>query len=596
MKEYSIDQLHNVGLISKALRRVLIVLGCKTSKDILSLSENHAAVRHIDKSYKLKDELFALVNDINNLKNTLPKLAFSDEAIKSSKKPNKGSKPSSKLTVGGYTESLLNQSEQPIKMEDLVEKIKEFLPDTNIISVRANLTGDPSKRFVTFLDGYVGLRNKTYDSRYIVYSVENKKKQYAEQRILEFMSFIEEKHRSPQPHGLEEEESLYRWFLDFTKSTSKETEEQRETFLEYLKEYEQWIFTPFEYAYKRNCEQVKWYVDENIELPGEDDEPELHSWFYFQLEHHIKHKDKRKQMFKDLLEYLEDYGMHFYDAKSAKGKSVLNEETQINYLPRADESSEAKYIRILGLLRDKPYYNEYSVHKVLLLLAISRLINKGVISTNYIILDDNLLMEFVDVCVEYKGTASSYNIALPYFYLNNEPFWTLVPAEGKTYDDIENLSQPSYDTVESCVSYAILDSELFDLLSEEESSNRLTSWLIDTYIRNVKQSPTTITQRKQSDGEEPLLMSEYREYLYSEISSKSVDSYISILNNSALKFIQQVCDNSISSLFNISSSVEIEALLTKLRSNEAFKEANKKSHNKLSAAIGKYLSFLLQKE
>jgi hypothetical protein len=43
-----------------------------------------------------------------------------------------------------------------------------------------------------------------------VYSVEKKKIQYAEQRIMEFLSFMEEKHRSPQPHGLETEESLYR--------------------------------------------------------------------------------------------------------------------------------------------------------------------------------------------------------------------------------------------------------------------------------------------------------------------------------------------------------------------------------------------------
>ena len=82
------------------------------------------------------------------------------------------------------------------------------------------------------------------------------------------------------------------------------------------------MFTPFEYSYKRNCDQVKWYVDENLELPTQEDEPELAAWFNSQLECYEKHKDKRKKMFIDLMAYLEDYGIAVPHGRTAAVKQI----------------------------------------------------------------------------------------------------------------------------------------------------------------------------------------------------------------------------------------------------------------------------------
>ena len=442
MTVYTLNQLSDIGVISQQLKRVLVLLGCSTSEDMIDLSNDWIKVDYIEKSHKLKDQLFKAVSDVEELDSILPEFVASTNTTTKPKKTSEKKFNKRTFKVGDYTEHLLEQSSTPIKVEDLLHKIKYYLPETYIESVRANLNGDPQGRFVFFLDGYVGLKRKEYDKKFHVYSVEKKKIQYAEQRIMEFLSFMEEKHRSPQPHGLETEESLYRWYLDFTKSTAKEMAGLRATFQQYLKEYDQWMFTPFEYSYKRNCDQVKWYVDENLELPSQEDEPELAAWFNSQLECYEKHKDKRKKMFIDLKSYLEDYGMHFYDAKSAKGKAAKKKKQEAD--KNAEASALEKYSRLFESMKEQKSDRTFITQKALLLIAIGNLIQHEIIRSNEITLSNDLLMEFADVCIDVMGTASSYNIAIPFYYLGNESFWSLIPQMWVACDNSEEV-EPTHD-------------------------------------------------------------------------------------------------------------------------------------------------------
>ncbi|MBR6031844.1 MAG: hypothetical protein IKP36_07785 [Bacteroidaceae bacterium] len=477
MKEYTLKQLSDIGVISQQLKRVLVILGCSTSKDMIELSNDGIKVDYIEKSHKLKDELLKAISDIEELDSILPEFVASVNAKPKPKRIDEKKFNKRTFKVGDYTEHLLEQSPTPIKLEDLLQKIKCYLPETYIGSIRANLNGDPQGRFVFFLDGYVGLKAKEYDKRFHIYSIEKKKIQYAEQRIMEFLTFMEEKHRSPQSHGLEAEESLYRWYLDFTKSTAKELAGLRATFQQYLKEYDQWMFTPFEYSYKRNCDQVKWYVDENLELPAQEDEPELAAWFNSQLECYEKHKDKRKKMFIDLMAYLEDYGMHFYDAKSAKGKAAKKK--MRNVAPQKEESPLGKYSRLFVSMRERKNYNTCVVQKALLLIAIGNLVQKGTIRSNEITLSDELLMEFADVCLDIMGTASSFNIAIPFYFMGDESFWTLIPKDWNTCGDSGEI-EPTYDYIENNYSCAIIDNDLFGLLSDEEGFSKFRKLLSES--------------------------------------------------------------------------------------------------------------------
>lgn len=485
MTTFTIRQLFNIGIISKQLKQVLVILGCTTFEDMVELSNDKIKVDYIERSYHLKDELFKAIYDVNDLEEIIPEFTATVDASQTPRKVNSKPSRTKPFKVGDFTASLLKKSDSPINQKDLLAAIKEFLPETYIESIRANLNGDPKKRFVFFLDGYVGLRGKEYDKRFQVYSIANKKVQYAEQRIMEFLSFMEEKHRSPQPHGLEEEESLYRWYLDFTKSTAKELSSLRSTFKEYLKDYEQWLFTPFEYAYKRNCDQMKWYVDTNMELPTAEDEPELATWFNSQLENYTKHKDKRKQMFIDLMSFLADYGMHFYDTKSEKGKATVKENKKKDR--KSTESPLDKYIRLFKSIKGDESNKGLALQKALLIIAIGNLVQANKISTNEVTLTDELLTEFADVCIDVVGTASSYNIAVPYYYMSEEPFWSLIPKEWMVREDREE-TEITYDYVEQTVACSIMDNDLFDVLSNKEDFDVLKKVLLGN-TANKKEGP-----------------------------------------------------------------------------------------------------------
>lgn len=483
MTNYTVEELYSVGAISKRLKQVLVILGCKSFRDMQNLSEDKIMLDYIEKSHHLKSELLKAVSDIKELDQIIPELTEKVQFREKSPKNQPSSRRKKKFKVGDYTEELLKVSPHPIKQEDLLIAIKKFLPNTYIESIRANLSGDRQKRFVFFLDGYVGLKGKQYDKRYQEFSIENKKVQYAEQRIMEFMSFVAEKHRSPQPHGLEEEESLYRWYSDFTKSTSKEFADLKITFKEYLKEYDKWMFNPYEYTYKRNCDQIRWYVDNNMELPSSEDEPELSAWFNSQLENHRKHKDKRKQMFIDLMTYLEDYGMHFYDAKSERGKSALKKKRKESDRSTANETTTDKYIRLFEEMKNRSKGKEFAIQKSLLLVAIGNLIQKQKINTNEITLNDDLLTEFADVCIDMMGTASSYNIAIPYYYMAEEPFWSSVPKESVLRETHEE-EEITYDYIEATIESSIIDYDLFEVLSNNSEFEQLKKSLINNVIKD----------------------------------------------------------------------------------------------------------------
>jgi len=525
MTTFTIRQLFNIGIISKQLKQVLVILGCTTFEDMVELSNDKIKVDYIERSYHLKDELFKAIYNVNDLEEIIPEFTATVDASQTPRKVNSKPSRTKPFKVGDFTASLLKKSDSPINQKDLLAAIKEFLPDTYIESIRANLNGDPKKRFVFFLDGYVGLRGKEYDKRFQVYSIANKKVQYAEQRIMEFLSFMEEKHRSPQPHGLEEEESLYRWYLDFTKSTAKELSSLRSTFKEYLKDYKQWLFTPFEYAYKRNCDQMKWYVDKNMELPTAEDEPELSTWFNSQLENYTKHKDKRKQMFIELMDFLADYGMHFYDAKSEKGKATIKEKEKKE--SKSTESPLDKYIRLFKSIKGDEGKKGLALQKALLIIAIGNLVQACKISTNEVTLTDELLTEFADVCIDVVGTASSYNIAVPYYYMSEEPFWSLIPKEWVVREDREE-TEITYDYVEQTVACSLMDNDLFDVLSNKEDFDILKMVLLGN--RDNKKESTEY----EPDEERISKKVEDRNTLLNKVMTKGPRSNLRVVMNGEL--------------------------------------------------------------
>ena len=300
-------------------------------------------------------------------------------------------------------------------------------------------------------------------------------------------------------------------------------------------------------------------------------------------------------MFKELLEYLANYGMHFYDVKSAKGKAALSENAKLGKTLYDEETDIDKFTRYFTSLKGRVGINEYSLHKALLLTAICNNVQKGLIDSNVIYLTDELLMEFADVCIEYMGTASSYNIAIPYYYMNNEPFWNLIPNEGVTYDDIESIKEPTYDVIENSINCAMIDELLFTILQDEVNSDSLKKVLIDKYILRKQYNSYQKTSQQENQPEDYSIAEEFRTYMMEQREKKTADACVSTLRNSLVFLVNEIYGSSYKSLFELTDAVTVEETLSFLLDNETFKEANKKGHNRFTSTLRHYISFLQQR-
>lgn len=126
-------------------------------------------------------------------------------------------------------------------------------------------------------------------------------------------------------------------------------------------------------------------------------------------------------------------------------------------------------------------------HKLILLLAILNLCQRGIIKDNHLVLSSELVEEFKRLWRLYIGEQNtgdsifvaegltmdiphSYpfkcSIKNPYYHLQHEPFWRLVKNEkGK-----ERKSYSSLKSLRDSFAYAEIDQDLFDLMVNRESA------------------------------------------------------------------------------------------------------------------------------
>lgn len=123
-------------------------------------------------------------------------------------------------------------------------------------------------------------------------------------------------------------------------------------------------------------------------------------------------------------------------------------------------------------------------HKPLLLLAIMDLIAEGTISTNFIELTPELgeLFAIYWSKVTPPDIGRRGNIAMPFWHLQSDDFWRLIPRPGyeaflQTVSRIHAIAKLQQTTMG-----AKLDDDLFNLLCITESRNLLRTTLIETYF------------------------------------------------------------------------------------------------------------------
>ena len=150
------------------------------------------------------------------------------------------------------------------------------------------------------------------------------------------------------------------------------------------------------------------------------------------------------------------------------------------------------YLHCFNRLNRASVGNQKAPHKPILLLTISTLIEEGLILENHITLSDMLISRFKQIWKEMvdDGTARTIRLAEgltvksgskypfkcsienPFYHLQNEPFWRLIPSK-----DFVNKSNYSLGALRKCFLYAEIDQELFELLKDAESRKQIANEL-----------------------------------------------------------------------------------------------------------------------
>ncbi len=125
-------------------------------------------------------------------------------------------------------------------------------------------------------------------------------------------------------------------------------------------------------------------------------------------------------------------------------------------------------------------------YKPILLLCVLDLVDSGEISSNLVEISDDLVELFGRYLERVLSFIRPGNLALPFFYLQGDGFWHLLPRHESTFFGPQFTSLPR---LREEVVGARLDENLYDLIRLEENRDRLRSVLIETYFSPEARRP-----------------------------------------------------------------------------------------------------------
>ena len=142
------------------------------------------------------------------------------------------------------------------------------------------------------------------------------------------------------------------------------------------------------------------------------------------------------------------------------------------------------YIDLFSNLHTNKQQGKNAPHKAILLISIIDLIASHRIQTNKIVFTEELENCFHQNWERYVGKSIIFKpkAGTPYWHLNSEPFWQLIPYEGG-YEKIVKLQKGnpySARTIRKYIKYAVIDKELFLLLRDSSTRETLKQTLINS--------------------------------------------------------------------------------------------------------------------
>lgn len=216
----------------------------------------------------------------------------------------------SNLTIRGLIHQILEESDTPLSLDDIVDFLAIKGRNTNRNSVNSNILLDDKYNFVKFEGGLVGLESKKYATSYIQIDRSSVSRKSFDERIVDYLDYIDTNHHIPFASSDDAEASLNRWYNNVLKGVLDVTEEQKNRLETELSKREEYIMTSSEFSFIEKCKDLKYFVSSKYELPTNKTDALLYNWFSKIRKKSFKLTPKKEKAYKDLIQFLSNYGFY----------------------------------------------------------------------------------------------------------------------------------------------------------------------------------------------------------------------------------------------------------------------------------------------
>ena len=219
----------------------------------------------------------------------------------------------SHLTIRGLIYQILEESDTPLSLDDIVDFLAIKGRNTNKNSVNSNILLDDKYHFVKFEGGLIGIESKKYATAYIQIDRSSVSCKSFDERIVDFLDYIDTNHHIPFASSDDVEASLNRWYNNVIKGILDVTEEQKNRLKTELSKREEYIMTSSDFSFIEKCKDLKYFVSTEYELPTNKTDSLLYNWFTRVRKKSFKFTPKKEEAYKDLLQFLTNYGFYIED-------------------------------------------------------------------------------------------------------------------------------------------------------------------------------------------------------------------------------------------------------------------------------------------
>ena len=217
------------------------------------------------------------------------------------------------LTIRGLIHQILEESDTPLSLDDIVDFLAIKGRNTNRNSVNSNILLDDKYHFVKFEGGLIGIESKKYATSFIQIDRSVVSRKSFDERFVDFLDYIDTNHHIPFASSDDVEASLNRWYNNVIKGVLDVTEEQKKRLEAELSKREEYVMTSSEFSFIEKCKDLKYFVSSEYELPTNKTDALLYNWFSKTRKKLFKLTPKKEKAYKDLLQFLTDYGFYIED-------------------------------------------------------------------------------------------------------------------------------------------------------------------------------------------------------------------------------------------------------------------------------------------